>query len=152
MRAVLQRVSSASVTVEGKVTGEIGPGLLVLLGVGTGDTEKDVDWMVEKVSLLRIFEDDAGKMNKSVLDTGKALLAVSQFTLFADTRKGRRPSFLEAMEPTEAKRLYGVFCAKARAAGLTVAEGVFAADMKVALVNDGPVTITLDSRPAPQLA
>lgn len=151
MRAVLQRVSEARVTVAGEVTGQIGPGLLVLIGVGAGDTEKDVDWMVEKVSLLRIFEDDAGKMNRSVLDTSKAILAVSQFTLFADTRKGRRPSFLEAMAPDEAKRLYGVFCERARKAGLTVAEGVFAADMKVALVNDGPVTISLDSRSSPQV-
>ncbi len=148
MRAVLQRVRSASVTVDGAVTGEIGPGLLVLLGVGTGDTEKDLDWMVEKIAMLRIFEDADGKMNRSVLDTSKAILAVSQFTLFADTRKGRRPSFLEAMAPDEAKRMYGLFCERSRKAGLTVAEGVFAADMQVALVNDGPVTICLDSRSA----
>ena len=146
MRSVLQRVLEAKVVVEGKTVGEIGPGLLVLLGVGTGDTEQDVEWMVEKVSMLRIFEDDAGKMNKSVLDGSKAILAVSQFTLFADTRKGRRPSFLDAMAPDEAKRLYARFCERSRAAGLSVAEGVFAADMKVSLVNDGPVTICLDSR------
>lgn len=148
MRAVLQRVRSANVTVDGAVTGEIGPGLLVLLGVGAGDTEKDLDWMVEKIAMLRIFEDADGKMNRSVLDTSKAILAVSQFTLFADTRKGRRPSFLEAMAPDEAKRMYGLFCERSRQAGLTVAEGVFAADMQVALVNDGPVTICLDSRSA----
>jgi len=146
MRAVLQRVLEAKVVVAGEAVGQIGPGLLVLLGVGTGDTEQDVEWMVEKISLLRIFEDEAGKMNRSVLDTSKAILAVSQFTLFADTRKGRRPSFLDAMAPEEAKRLYARFCERARAAGLTVAQGVFAAEMKVSLVNDGPVTICLDSR------
>jgi D-tyrosyl-tRNA(Tyr) deacylase len=146
VRAVLQRVKEASVTVDGQVVGAIGPGLLVLLGVGKGDTEADVDFMVDKVPGLRIFEDDAGKMNRSLVDGSKALLAVSQFTLFADTKKGRRPSFIDAMPPDEAKRLYALFCERCRAAGLTVAEGVFAADMKVALVNDGPVTILLDSR------
>ena len=146
MRAVLQRVREARVVVDGQVTGEIGPGLLVLLGVGKGDAESDVDWMVDKVSGLRIFEDDAGKMNRSLLDTHRALLAVSQFTLFADTRKGRRPSFIDAMEPAEANRLYGLYCDRSAAVGLTVARGVFAADMKVHLVNDGPVTISLDSR------
>lgn len=148
MRAVLQRVSSASVTIDGQISGAIGPGLLVLLGVGQGDTEREVEWMVDKISLLRIFEDDAGKMNLSLLDTSKAMLAVSQFTLYADTRKGRRPSFVNACEPIEAKRLYALFCERARGKGLTVAEGVFAADMKVALVNDGPVTICLDSNEA----
>jgi D-tyrosyl-tRNA(Tyr) deacylase len=146
MRAVLQRVTEASVTVEGKITGQIGPGLLVLLGVGKGDTEKDLDFMVDKIPALRIFEDAAGKMNLSLMDTSKALLAVSQFTLFADTKKGRRPSFIDAMEPEEAKRLYALFCERCRALGIFVQEGVFAADMKVALVNDGPVTICLDSR------
>ena len=146
MRAVLQRVKEASVTVDGKITGQIGPGLLVLLGVGKGDTEKDLDFMVDKIPALRIFEDAAGKMNLSLMDTSRSLLAVSQFTLFADTKKGRRPSFIDAMEPEEAKRLYASFCEKCRALGLTVQEGVFAADMKVALVNDGPVTICLDSR------
>lgn len=148
MRAVLQRVKTASVTVDGKIVGEIGPGLLVLLGVGKGDTEADVDFMVDKVPGLRIFEDAAGKMNLSLVDGSKALLAVSQFTLFADTKKGRRPSFIDAMPPEEAKRLYALFCERCRAAGLTVAEGIFAADMKVALVNDGPVTIIMDSRAA----
>ena len=145
MRAVLQRVKEASVTVDGQVTGQIGPGLLVLLGVGKGDTEADLEFMLDKIPQLRIVEDDAGKMNKSLLDTSKAMLAVSQFTLYADTKKGRRPSFIDAMPPEEAKRLYALFCEKARALGLTVQEGVFAADMKVALVNDGPVTICLDS-------
>ncbi|MDP3499697.1 MAG: D-aminoacyl-tRNA deacylase [Myxococcales bacterium] len=148
MRAVLQRVKEASVTVDGKVVGAIGPGLLVLLGVGKGDTEADVDFMVDKVPGLRIFEDAAGKMNLSLVDGSKALLAVSQFTLFADTKKGRRPSFIDAMPPEEAKRLYALFCERCRAAGLTVAEGIFAADMKVALINDGPVTIIMDSRAA----
>jgi D-aminoacyl-tRNA deacylase len=146
MRAVLQRVKEASVTVEGKITGQIGPGLMVLLGVGKGDTEKDLEFMVDKIPALRIFEDAAGKMNLSLMDTSKAMLAVSQFTLFADTKKGRRPSFIDAMEPEEAKRLYASFCEKCRAAGLQVQEGIFAADMKVALINDGPVTICLDSR------
>lgn len=146
MRAVLQRVKEAAVTVDGKITGQIGPGLLVLLGVGKGDTEKDLDFMVDKIPTLRIFEDAAGKMNLSLMDTSKSLLAVSQFTLFADTKKGRRPSFIDAMEPEEAKRHYALFCEKCRALGLSVQEGVFAADMKVALVNDGPVTICLDSR------
>ncbi len=145
MRAVLQRVSSASVTVDGRIVGEIGPGLLVLLGVGPRDGEAEVAWMVDKISGLRIFEDDAGKMNRSLLDTSKAMLAVSQFTLFADTRKGRRPSFVDAGSPEMAKLLYAKFCEAGRKAGLTVAEGIFAADMKVALVNDGPVTISLDS-------
>lgn len=148
MRAILQRVSEASVTVDGRITGKIGAGLLVLLGVGKGDTEADVDFMVDKIPMLRIFEDETGKMNKSLLDTSRALLAVSQFTLYADTRKGRRPSFTDAMPPDEAKRLYALFCQKCRALGLDVQEGVFAAHMNVALVNDGPVTISLDSRAA----
>ncbi|MBL8910102.1 MAG: D-tyrosyl-tRNA(Tyr) deacylase [Archangium sp.] len=146
MRAVLQRVKEASVTVDGKITGKIGPGLLVLLGVGKGDTEADLDFMVDKIPALRIFEDDAGKMNKSLIDTSKALLAVSQFTLYADTSRGRRPSFIDAMPPEEAKAMYSRFCERCRSIGLTVEEGVFAADMKVALINDGPVTITLDSK------
>ena len=146
MRAVVQRVLEASVKVDGTLVGSIGPGLLVLLGVGKGDTEKDLDFMLDKLPHLRVFEDEAGKMNKSLLDTSKQLLAVSQFTLYADTKKGRRPSFVDAMEPDEAKRLYALFCTRGRSLGLTVAEGIFAADMKVSLVNDGPVTICLDSR------
>ena len=106
MRAVLQRVKEASVTVDGAVTGKIGPGLLVLLGVGKGDTEADLAFMVDKIPALRIFEDDAGKMNRSLLDTSKAMLAVSQFTLYADTSRGRRPSFIDAMPPEEAKAMY----------------------------------------------
>ena len=146
MRVVLQRVLEASVTVEGKVTGKIGPGLLVLLGVGKGDTEEDLNFMVEKIPSLRIFEDAHGKMNLSLLDTSRALLAVSQFTLFADTRKGRRPSFTDAALPEEARRLYARFCQRCREQGLEVQEGVFAAHMEVRLLNDGPVTIALDSK------
>lgn len=145
MRAVLQRVKEASVTIEGRSFGQIGPGLLVLLGVGRGDTENDLDLLVEKVASLRIFQDAAGKMNLSLLETSKSMLVVSQFTLFADTKKGRRPSFIDAMPPEEARRLYALFCERSRRLGLTVEEGVFAADMQVALVNDGPVTICLDS-------
>jgi len=147
MRALIQRVSEASVTVDGATVARIGAGLLVFLGVGREDTEADVDVLVEKIPVLRIFEDEAGKMNRSLSDTSKALLAVSQFTLYADTRKGRRPSFVDAMAPEGARHLYGLFCRRCRALGLTVEEGVFAADMQVALVNDGPVTIWLESRP-----
>jgi D-aminoacyl-tRNA deacylase len=145
VRALVQRVLSASVTVEGQKVSEIGPGLLVLLGVGKTDGEAQVEWMVEKIAHLRIFEDAAGKMNLSLLDTTRAAIVVSQFTLYGDTRKGRRPSFIEAREPGEAKLLYELFCEKAKAAGLTIGTGVFAADMKVALVNDGPVTLWIDS-------
>jgi D-aminoacyl-tRNA deacylase len=148
MRAVLQRVKEASVTVDGRTTGQIGPGLLVLLGIGKGDTPSDLAFMVDKIAQLRIFEDDAGKMNRSVLDGSKCLLVVSQFTLYADTRKGRRPSFVAAMEPEAARQLYERFCEACRAKGLTVETGVFAADMKVCLVNDGPVTLWLDSHNA----
>jgi len=146
MRAVVQRVSEASVAVDGKTVGRIGPGLLVLLAVGKGDAEDDVGWMVEKVANLRIFQDDVQKMNRSVLEGTRSVLVVSQFTLYGDARKGRRPSFIEACEPGEAKRLYELFCARARAAGLTVETGEFAATMQVALVNDGPVTLILDSK------
>lgn len=146
MRAILQRVSRASVSVDGEVVGHIDAGLLALVGVGRADTEADAGLLADKVARLRIFEDAAGKMNLSLLDTSRALLAVSQFTLYADTSHGRRPSFIDAMPPDEARRLYAVFCERARALGLTVAEGVFAAHMDVFLVNDGPVTISLDTR------
>src|SRR5579872_4998582 len=119
MRAVIQRVSEASVTVEGKRVSEIGPGLLVLLGVGPQDTEADVEWMSRKVAQLRIFQDEAGKMNESVLDGSKAIIVVSQFTLYGDARKGNRPSFVAAREPVEANRLYEKFCEACRALGLT---------------------------------
>jgi D-tyrosyl-tRNA(Tyr) deacylase len=147
MRAVIQRVLEASVTVQGKRVGEIGPGLLVLLGVGKGDADAQSEWMAKKVAALRIFEDEAGKMNRSVQEGSKAVLAVSQFTLYGDAQKGNRPSFIDACEPVEAKRLYERFCEGLRAAGLTVATGIFAADMKVGLVNDGPVTILLETPP-----
>ena len=146
MRAVVQRVLRASVSVDGQTVGEIGPGLLVLLGVGRGDSEADADLLADKVVNLRIFPDQAGQMNRSVLDTGGGVLVVSQFTLLGDARKGRRPSYLEAAPPEEANRLYGYFAAKLRESGLQVAEGVFRAMMEVAMVNQGPVTILLDSR------
>jgi D-tyrosyl-tRNA(Tyr) deacylase len=149
MRAVVQRVLEASVTVHAECVSRMGPGLLVLLGVGTGDTETDVGWMAEKLATLRIFEDAAGKMNLSLEDTSRQLIVVSQFTLYGETRKGRRPSFIEAMEPVGAKALYERVCEALRARGLTVGTGVFAADMKVALVNDGPVTLLLESPGAP---
>ncbi|MBN8469733.1 D-tyrosyl-tRNA(Tyr) deacylase [Corallococcus exiguus] len=147
MKAVVQRVLEASVTVDGQRVSEMGPGLLVLLGVGKGDTDADMAWMVEKLALLRIFEDADGKMNLSLEDTSKHLIVVSQFTLYGDARKGRRPSFIDAMEPVAAKALYERTCEALRQRGLTVGTGIFAADMKVALVNDGPVTILLESPP-----
>jgi len=144
----LQRVRQASVTVEGRTVGAIGPGLLVLLGVGRGDGEAEAVALADRIAGLRIFEDATGKMNLSLLDTHRAALLVSQFTLYADTRKGRRPSFVDAAPPDEARRLYARACEALRALGVTVAEGVFAAQMQVALVNDGPVTIWLDQPPA----
>jgi D-aminoacyl-tRNA deacylase len=146
MRAVLQRVSEASVTVEGKVVGSIGPGLCILLGVAEGDAIADLEWMVAKVCELRIFEDEAGKMNRSVLETGGALLVISQFTLLGDAQKGRRPSFTGAARPEEAQPLYAKFCALCRERGIRVEEGVFRATMQVRIVNEGPVTLILDSR------
>lgn len=146
MRAVVQRVSQASVSVEGRVVSQIGPGLLVLLGVGRGDGEADADLLADKVVNLRIFPDQAELMNRSVLDTGGGVLVVSQFTLLGDARKGRRPSYGEAAPPEDASRLYGRFVTKVRESGLRVEEGVFRAMMEVALVNQGPVTILLDSR------
>jgi D-tyrosyl-tRNA(Tyr) deacylase len=145
VRAVVQRVSSARVEVEGEVTGSIDRGLLVLLGVGQGDTEKQAQWLAEKIAGLRIFEDDAGKMNLSVQDIGGSVLVVSQFTLYGDCRKGRRPSFTEAAAPDLADRLYQFLVSHLRALGIPVETGVFQAKMKVHLVNDGPVTILLDT-------
>jgi D-tyrosyl-tRNA(Tyr) deacylase len=145
MRAVLQRVSEARVEVEGRVTGEIGRGLLVLLGVSHGDTRADVEYLVRKILGLRVFSDDAGKMNRSVADTGGALLVVSQFTLYADCRKGMRPSFDQAARLDLAQELYDAFVTLAQAHGVTVETGVFQADMRVSLVNEGPVTIIIDS-------
>lgn len=146
MRAVLQRVKRAKVTVEGEITGEIGQGILVLLGVGTSDTEKEATFLVDKIINLRIFDDDDGKMNRSLLDVQGGLLVVSQFTLFADTRKGRRPSYLGAAQPSEANRLYEFFVSEAGKSIADVQTGRFQAMMDVELVNDGPVTIILESQ------
>ena len=146
MRAVVQRVSQASVSVARERSGEIGPGLVVLLGVEVGDGEPDACALADKVLNLRVFPDEAGQMNRSVLETGGALLVVSQFTLLGDARKGRRPSFVDAARPEDADRLYLLFVERLRGSGLAVATGVFRAEMDVALVNQGPVTILLDSR------
>jgi D-tyrosyl-tRNA(Tyr) deacylase len=145
MRAVVQRVSRASVSVDGKVTGEIGPGLVVLVAVGKEDTVATASTMAEKVANLRIFGDDAGKMNRSLLDTGGAALAISQFTLYGDARGQRRPSFIQAGAPELGKALYEEFVRALRGLGVRVETGVFQAHMAVELVNDGPVTILLDS-------
>jgi D-tyrosyl-tRNA(Tyr) deacylase len=146
MRAVVQRVSRGAVRVDGEVTGEVGRGLVVLLGVAAADGGDDADWMADKVAQLRIFEDHAGKMNRSVTDVGGGVLIVSQFTLLGDARKGNRPSFVEAAPPEAASALYERVCARLRDRGLPVGTGVFRAHMDVELVNDGPVTILLDSR------
>ena len=146
MRAVVQRVTDADVSVENQVKGSIGRGFVVLLGVEEGDNETDADYIAEKVSGLRVFDDSEGKMNLSVTDIGGEILSVSQFTLLADARKGRRPSFIRAAQPEEANRLYEYFNEKVREKGVTVAEGVFRADVLVRINNDGPVTILLDSR------
>ncbi|MGA8870592.1 MAG: D-aminoacyl-tRNA deacylase [Candidatus Acidiferrales bacterium] len=145
MRIVLQRVTRASVTVDGRITGEIDPGLVVLVAVGREDSSAIAVSMAEKIVNLRIFNDDQGKMNRSLLDTGGAILAVSQFTLYADARGGRRPSFVLAAPPELGKALYEEFVAALRALGVRVETGVFQAHMSVDLVNDGPVTILLDS-------
>lgn len=144
MRALVQRVSEASVTVDGEVTGAIGEGLLVLVCAMQGDTEAKSEWLARKLVNLRIFKDDAGRMNRSLLDIGGEALVVSQFTLAAET-KGNRPGFSTAAAPDEGRRLYELFTEQVRAHGVTVANGIFGADMKVALVNDGPVTIWLDT-------
>jgi D-tyrosyl-tRNA(Tyr) deacylase len=146
MRAVLQRVTRASVRVEGETVGEIERGLVVLLGVAQDDTEQDARYLVEKIINLRIFEDDEGRMNLSVLETSGALLVVSQFTLYGDVRRGRRPSWIEAAEPKHAETLYEFFVREARLCVARVATGEFRRMMEVELVNDGPVTILLDSR------
>jgi D-aminoacyl-tRNA deacylase len=145
LRVVLQRVKAASVTVAGEKLSNIGPGLLLLVGVANGDGEPEADWLAEKIAGLRIMADEEGKMNLSVRDTGGAVLAVSQFTLLADTRKGKRPSFVGAAPPDEAARLFDYFCQRLRTAGVSMVEtGRFGAMMDVNLVNDGPVTIVLE--------
>ena len=145
MRCVIQRVEQASVTVKGRHTGQIGLGLLVLLGVARSDQESDADYLVEKIIGLRIFEDREGKMNRSVVDVSGSILMVSQFTLYGDVRRGKRPSFDEAARPEEARRLYEYAVQKVRSSGIRCETGEFQAMMKVSLVNDGPVTILLDS-------
>ncbi len=148
MRAVLQRVSRAQVSVGKEIVGRIGAGLLVLLGVGKADTPADADYLAAKITGLRIFEDENGKMNRSLVETHGAVLAVSQFTLYGDVRKGKRPSFDEAAAPQLANELYEYFVRKIRDAGITCETGRFQAMMQVELVNDGPVTILLDSKRA----
>ncbi|HEY3309004.1 MAG TPA: D-aminoacyl-tRNA deacylase [Desulfuromonadaceae bacterium] len=144
MKIVIQRVTSANVVVDGKVVGEIGRGLLVLLGVEKGDGEPQADWLAEKIVNLRLFEDEEGKMNRSLRDIGGSLLVVSQFTLAGNCTKGRRPSFDTAAPPDEGQRLYEYFVEVAKRFGLPVATGIFQTDMKVSLVNDGPVTFILE--------
>ena len=146
MKAVIQRVKNASVTIEGKTVGECNEGYMILFCAVEGDTEADAEIMARKTAALRIFEDGDGKMNKSISDIDGEVLAVSQFTLAADVKKGNRPSFINAMEPKEAERLYKLFCSNLKEQGIKkVAEGVFGADMQINLVNDGPVTIIYDT-------
>jgi D-tyrosyl-tRNA(Tyr) deacylase len=147
MRSVVQRVARAAVRVDRQLVGEVGQGLLVLLGVAEGDSGDDARWMADKLAQLRIFEDEGGKMNRSVQEVGGGVLLVSQFTLLGDTRKGNRPSFVGAAPPEAANALYESVAALLRARGLPVAQGVFRAHMEVESVNDGPVTLLLDSRP-----
>lgn len=147
MRIVLQRVTEASVSIEGSVVASIGSGLMILVGVERGDTADDVRWLADKTAALRIFDDEEGVMNRSIVDVGGEVLAVSQFTLTASTRKGNRPSYIRAAPGSESRPLYEAYCAElARRIGRDVGRGVFGADMKVALVNDGPVTIIIDSK------
>lgn len=146
MIACIQRVSEASVTVDGQIVGQINHGLLVLLGVAQGDSPQDAEYLAGKLAELRIFEDDQGKMNRSLEDTGGGMLVVSQFTLLGDCRKGRRPSFVGAADPVTAEQLYERFAQAVAARGVPIATGVFRAHMDVALVNDGPVTLLVESR------
>ncbi|KGE18250.1 D-aminoacyl-tRNA deacylase [Paenibacillus wynnii] len=146
MRVVVQRCKKAQVTVDDAITGEIAEGLMLLVGVTHGDTEKDAKYLADKIAGLRIFEDNAGKMNLSIIDVGGAILSVSQFTLYGDCRKGRRPNFMAAAAPDEAKLLYEFFNHELAAGGLQVETGIFGAMMDVSLVNWGPVTLILDSR------
>lgn len=148
MRACVQRVRQASVTVSGEIVGQIGPGMLVLLGVTHEDEQRDVQYLAEKITGLRIFEDAEDKMNRSLRDVGGAMLVVSQFTLLGDCRHGRRPSFTAAAAPDQGERLYEAFVAEVQRLGVPVATGRFRAHMDVALINDGPVTLVLDSKKA----
>lgn len=146
MKAVIQRVNKSSVSVDGEIKGSIGKGYNILLGVMEGDTDAQAELLAAKVTRLRVFEDEAGKMNKSIMDIGGEILVVSQFTLCADIRKGNRPSFTDSAAPDEANRLYEYFCSKLRENGIAKVEtGVFAAEMKVEIENDGPVTIIMDT-------
>ncbi|MCJ0536483.1 D-aminoacyl-tRNA deacylase [Enterococcus cecorum] len=146
MRAVIQRVSQAKVVVDDNTVGQIGKGFMILLGVHEQDTQTDVDYLVGKISKLRVFEDDQQKMNRSIIDVGGEILSISQFTLFADTKKGNRPSFVQAAKPDTAIPLYEAFNEGLRQVGIPVETGIFGADMKCHLVNDGPVTIIIDSQ------
>lgn len=146
MRVILQRSKKSKVTVEGEITGKIDKGLVLLVGVTHDDTEEDADYLAEKISGLRIFEDEEGKMNLSIKDVGGDILSVSQFTLYADTRKGRRPSFVYAAKPTHAQKLYEYFNEQLEKKGLKVETGIFGVMMEVSILNDGPVTIILDSK------
>jgi D-aminoacyl-tRNA deacylase len=146
MRAVVQRVSEASVAVASEIVGNIGEGVLVLLGVARDDTQADADYLAEKMTNLRIFADDEGKMNRSLLETGGAMLVVSQFTLYGDVRRGRRPSYSDAAEPDRANELYEYFVDRVRSLGVKVETGIFQAMMRVGSINEGPVTILVDSR------
>jgi D-tyrosyl-tRNA(Tyr) deacylase len=146
MRAVVQRVKKAAVEVDDNLTGEIGPGLLVFLGVGKNDKKEDADYLIDKIINLRIFEDDENRLNLSAVDLNKDILVVSQFTLYGDCRKGRRPSFFDAAPPKEAEKLYNYFLKQIEKTDLEIADGQFQAMMDVSLVNDGPVTILLDSK------
>lgn len=146
MRVILQRSKKSKVTVEGEITGKIDKGLVLLVGITHDDTEEDADYLAEKISGLRIFEDEEGKMNLSIKDVGGDILSVSQFTLYADTRKGRRPSFVYAAKPTHAQKLYEYFNEQLEKKGLKVETGIFGAMMEVSILNDGPVTIILDSK------
>ncbi len=145
MRAVVQRVSQANVKVDGKIVGEINKGLLVFLGVGKEDDDKDLDYMIDKILGLRIFEDENGKLNLSLMDIQGELLVISQFTLYGNVKKGKRPSFTDAADPDIANKYYELFIEKAREKGVKTEHGIFGADMKVSLINDGPVTILIDS-------
>ena len=146
MRLVIQRVLESSVSIDGEVTGKIGPGYMVLCGVEVGDTNDDLQYCVKKTLGLRVFEDENGKMNRSIQDVGGQILAISQFTLHGDARRGNRPSFITAARPELAVPMYDAYCKALREAGIHVETGVFQADMKVSLINDGPVTILIDSR------